>query len=234
MTGRGKRIICGVIIAIAVLVILVFAASAYVAFSTDEDIVTEYHGGDIGGEYIEEMEDFNPQCILVLGCGVWANNKPSPMLKDRLDAAIELYREGVAPKLLFSGDNSVEEYNEPDCMYRYALEQGIPEEDIFLDYAGFSTYDSVYRAKAIFCVDRAVIVTQKYHLFRALKNADALGLDARGFAANQRKYRGRFMREAREVPARIKDLVKSKFKPEPAFLGDKIPIDGDGRVTQPE
>jgi vancomycin permeability regulator SanA len=102
------------------------------------------------------------------------------MLKDRLDTAIALYKKGAAPKLLLSGDNSVPEYSEPDSMYRYALSQGVADEDIFLDFAGFSTYDSVYRARDVFCAERMIIVTQKYHLFRALKIADALGIEAKG------------------------------------------------------
>ncbi|MBP3897736.1 MAG: YdcF family protein, partial [Mogibacterium sp.] len=145
--------------------------------------------------------------------------------------AIDLYKKGAAPKLLLSGDNSVPEYSEPDCMYQYALSRGVPDGDIFLDFAGFSTYDSVYRAREVFCADRMIIVTQKYHLFRALKIADALGVEAKGAASDQRQYQGRYYREFREVLARNKDFVKCIFKPEPVFLGEKIPVYGDGRVT---
>ena len=153
------------------------------------------------------------------------------MLKDRLDTAIELYRKGAAPKLLLSGDNSIAEYSEPDCMLQYTLAQGVPPEDIFLDYAGFSTYESVYRAKAVFRADRVIAVTQRYHLFRALRTCKALGLTAKGVASDQRKYAGRYYRETREVLARDKDFIKDIFKPEPTYLGDEIPIGGDGTVT---
>ena len=190
-----------------------------------------YKGGEIEKAQIEEIKDYNPQCVLVLGCAIWDNNQPSPMLKDRLDAAIALYKKGAAPKLLLSGDNSRAEYSEPDCMLAYTLKQGIPPEDIFLDFAGFSTYDSIHRAKAVFRADRVIVVTQKYHLFRALKICGALGVTARGVASNQAKHEGRYFREAREVLARCKDLVKGKMRPEPTFLGDEIPIDGDGTVT---
>lgn len=216
---------------IIILAALAFGVSAYVTLSTSKDIVLTYDGTEINSDEAESLRSIDPQCILVLGCAAWASDEPSPMLRDRLDTAIALYKKGVAPKLLLSGDNSVPEYSEPDCMYRYALSQGVADEDIFLDFAGFSTYESIYRARDVFCADRVVIVTQKYHLYRALRIADALGLEAKGAAAGQRQYTGRHYRELREVLARDKDLIKCILKPEPTFLGDKIPVDGDGRVT---
>lgn len=218
-------------ILVVILLIMVLGMSAFVTMTTSADIAGVDRGNGIGQETIDECKSIDPQCILVLGCAVWANNEPSPMLKDRLDTAIELYRKGAAPKLLLSGDNSVKEYSEPDCMLAYALKQGVPAEDIFLDFAGFSTYDSVYRANAIFRADRMIVVTQKYHLFRALKICDSLGITAKGAASNQRQYKRRCFRELREVLARDKDLVKGLLKPEPTFLGEEIPIDGDGTVT---
>ena len=218
-------------ILVVILLIMVLGMSAFVTMTTSADIAGVDRGNGIGQETIDECKSIDPQCILVLGCAVWANNEPSPMLKDRLDTAIELYRKGAAPKLLLSGDNSVKEYSEPDCMLAYALKQGVPAEDIFLDFAGFSTYDSVYRANAIFRADRMIVVTQKYHLFRALKICDSLGITAKGAASNQRQYKRRCFREVREVLARDKDLVKGLLKPEPTFLGEEIPIDGDGTVT---
>lgn len=219
------------IIIIAVVTVLVFGMSVYVTITTSANIAGTDKGNGIDQETIDECKSIDPQCILVLGCAVWASNEPSPMLKDRMDTAIELYRNGLAPKLLLSGDNSVKEYSEPDCMLAYALKQGVPAEDIFLDFAGFSTYDSIYRAKAVFRADRIVVVTQKYHLFRALKISDALGMTAKGVASNQQKYTKRCFREAREVLARDKDLIKGILKPKPTFLGDEIPIEGDGTVT---
>lgn len=226
-----SKILKRVIQLIIIIAILVLGVSAYVSASTSQNIALSYTGEDISDETSAALRDIDPQCILVLGCAVWDGNQPSPMLKDRLDTAIALYKEGAAPKLLLSGDNSIPEYSEPDCMYQYALDNGVPDEDIFLDFAGFSTYDSVYRAKAVFCADRMIIVTQKYHMFRSLKIAESLGIDARGVSSDQRKYTGRYYREIREVLARDKDLIKCIFKPEPTFLGDKIPVDGDGHVT---
>ena len=226
-----KALVKKILIIIATLVILVFGISAYVSMSASGNIAGTDSDDGVSQKMADECKSIDPQCILVLGCAVWADNKPSPMLKDRLDTAIDLYHKGVAPKLLLSGDNGVKGYSEPDCMLAYALEKGVPAKDIFLDFAGFSTYDSVCRAKAVFMADRFIVVTQKYHLFRALKTCDILGIKAEGIASDQRKYRNRFFREVREVLARDKDLIKGILKPKPTFLGDEIPIEGDGTVT---
>ena len=222
-----KRILILIIIAAA----LVLGLSAYVTQSVKAEIAGVDAGSGISEAEAEDCRSIDPQCILVLGCAVWADNEPSPMLKDRLDTAIALYKTGVASKLLLSGDNSIVEYSEPDCMLKYTLAQGVPPEDIFLDFAGFSTYESVYRSHAVFMADRMIVVTQKYHLFRALKACDALGIEAKGVASNQQKYAGRYYREAREVLARDKDLFKGIIKAKPTYLGDEIPVDGDGTVT---
>lgn len=226
-----RRLIRLLTIIIIAILMLAVGISTYTVLSTAGSISVVYDGTEISDEEAEELKSISPQCIVVLGCAAWSEHEPSPMLEDRLDTAIELYRKGVAPKLLLSGDNGIPEYSEPECMYQYAISKGIPEEDIFLDYAGFSTYDSVFRAKEVFCADRMIIVTQKYHLYRALSIADSLGIDALGAASEQRTYNGRYFREAREVLARDKDFLKCIFKPDPVFLGEKIPVDGDGRVT---
>lgn len=221
-----------IFIIVIVLAVFVFGLSAYVTRSVKSEIAGVDTGSSISEAEAEVCRSIDPQCIMVLGCAVWLDNEPSPMLKDRLDTAIALYKAGVAPKLLLSGDNSIVEYSEPDCMLRYTLAQGVPPEDIFLDYAGFSTYESVYRSHAVFMADRMIVVTQKYHLFRALKACEALGIEAKGVASNQQKYAGRYYREAREVLARDKDFFKGMIKAKPTYLGDEIPVDGDGRVTQ--
>ena len=216
---------------IIIAAMLVLGLNAYVMQSVKGDIAGVDTGSGISDAEVEDCRSIDPQCIMVLGCAVWLDNEPSPMLKDRLDTAIALYKAGVAPKLLLSGDNSVVEYSEPDCMLKYTLAQGVPPEDIFLDFAGFSTYESVYRSHAVFMADRMIVVTQKYHLFRALKACEALGIEAKGAASDQQKYAGRFYREAREVLARNKDFFKGIIKTKPTYLGDEIPVDGDGTVT---
>ncbi len=179
----------------------------------------------------EDLKTDNADCILILGAGV-KNGKPTPMLRDRLLTGIELYEKGAAKKIIMSGDHGSSDYDEVNIMRLFAVERGIPEEDIFMDHAGFSTYDSVYRAKKVFEANNIIIVSQKYHLYRALYISEKLGVKACGVSANLNKYGGQLKREIREILARDKDFFKCVTKPEPAFLGDKIPVSGDGRATK--
>ena len=130
-----------------------------------------------------------------------------------------------------SGDHGREEYDEVNIMKEFAIEKGVPSENIFMDHAGFSTYESIYRAKEIFEADKIVIVTQKYHLYRALHIANSLGIEAYGVGADPRQYVGAMYRELREILARNKDFVKCLFKPEPTYLGETIPVSGNGNAT---
>ncbi len=182
-------------------------------------------------ESVETYENMQADCILVLGAGVREDGSVSDMLKDRLDAGIALYKAGAAPKILMSGDHGQEHYDEVNTMKQYAIGQGVPSEDIFMDHAGFSTYESMYRAKEIFGAGRIVAVTQKYHMYRALYIAKRLGLEASGVSSDPRQYRGQSMREARELLARAKDFFVCMAKPESKYLGDAIPISGNGDVT---
>ena len=179
----------------------------------------------------EDLKTDNADCILILGAGV-RNGKPTPMLRDRLLTGIELYEKGAAKKIIMSGDHGSSDYDEVNTMRLFAVEKGVPEEDIFMDHAGFSTYDSVYRAKKVFEADNIIIVSQRYHLYRALYVSEKLGVKACGESANLNKYGGQLKREIREILARDKDFFKCIAKPEPAFLGDKIPVSGDGRTTK--
>lgn len=176
--------------------------------------------------FIEDVD-----CVVVLGCQVRSDGSPSHMLEDRLKRSIVLYEAGAAPKLLMSGDHGTVTYDEVNAMKRYALEAGVPSEDVFMDHAGFSTYETVYRAKEIFGADKVIIVTQQYHLYRALYIAQALGIEAYGVAADYRQYSGQFARDLREVLARVKDFGMSIIKPEPTYLGKAIPISGNGELT---
>lgn len=169
-------------------------------------------------------------CILILGAGIWGD-KPSPMLQDRLDEGVKLYKEGIASKIIMSGDHGREEYDEVNIMKEYAIEKGVPSEDIFMDHAGFSTYESIYRANEIFGADNIVIVTQEYHLYRALYIAEKLDINAYGVNSDPRKYSGQTFRELREILARNKDFINCIIKPEPTYLGESIPVSGDGNIT---
>lgn len=171
--------------------------------------------------------------ILVLGARVYPDGNVSLMLHDRLTTGQELYQAGKAPKIIVSGDHGQKEYDEVNAMKDFLKEQGVPAEDIFMDHAGFSTYESIYRARDIFLVKRVIIVTQKYHLMRALFIARSLGLEAYGVAADKHIYHQVMLKsELREIAARNKDFLTAKiFKPLPKYLGEVIPVTGDGRVT---
>ncbi len=179
----------------------------------------------------EAASDVDADCILILGAGVWNNNRPSPMLEDRLLEGINLYSNGATNKLLMSGDHGSKDYDEVNVMKDFAIERGVPSEDIFMDHAGFSTYESLYRAREVFKAEKIIIVTQEYHLYRALYTAEKLGLEAYGVASDPRKYAGQSYRELREILARVKDFFYGIIKPEPTFLGEEIPVSGNGDDT---
>lgn len=218
---------------ILIAVILIAGVSVYVALSTRAQIAVTFNFASYepSGDEIAELKSIEPQCIMVLGASVKADGTPSSILRDRLDTALCLYRAGVAPKILLSGDNGQVEYNEVNTMQNYMEGNGVPTEDIFLDHAGFSTYESVYRAKNIFEVSSMIVVTQKYHLYRSLYGCNSIGIKAMGAASDQNKYDGEVNREVREILARDKDVVKWMIKPEPTYLGEAFPISGSGITT---
>lgn len=211
------------IIKLLIIIILIFfLINIVIILTTNKKILT-----------INKINDKKYDCILVLGAGV-RNNYPSPMLEDRLKTAIELYNNKVAPKILVSGDHEYKNYDEVNVMKNYLIEAGIPSNDIFMDHAGLSTYDSIYRAKHIFKVKKMAIVTQKYHLYRSLYIANTLDINSIGVSANKRPYAYQTKRDIREIAARIKDFFKCIIKPSPSYLGEVIPINGDGNITNDE
>ncbi len=204
------------------------ALAAGTVFVPDIIVVSSAKDRIITADEAAELE--NTDCVLVLGAGVRDGN-PTPMLRDRLITGISLYKSGAAPKIIMSGDHGREDYDEVNVMKSYAVENGVPDGDVFMDHAGFSTYDSVYRAKAVFEADSIIIVTQKYHLYRALYIAERLGVNAVGVSADLDDYSGQLKRDLREIAARDKDFFSCLFKPEPKYLGEKIPVSGDGNIT---
>lgn len=169
-------------------------------------------------------------CILVLGAGI-RGNYPSPMLEDRLQQSISLYQQGFSSKILVSGDHINKDYDEVNVMKNYLVGHQIPSQDVFMDHAGISTYDSIYRAKEIFQAKKIIIVTQKYHLHRALYIAKKLNLESYGVSADPRTYSNQELRELREFFARIKDFFKCFLKPSSKYLGDPISLTGNGDLT---
>ena len=211
-------VICLIIVIALMLIIL--GINLYVKSSTKNQIIEN-------NDY-SNLKDID--CIVVLGAGIWGD-KPSPMLEDRLLQAIDLYQNNVSSKIIMSGDHGKQDYDEVNTMKNFAIDKGVPSESIFMDHAGFSSYESIYRAKEIFGAKKIVIVTQKYHLYRALYIANQLGIEAYGVNSDPRKYVGATYREIREILARDKDFIKCIFKPEPTYLGETIPVSGNGDVT---
>jgi len=174
-------------------------------------------------------------CAIVLGARVKPTGLPSDVLADRLQQAVLLYRTGKARKLLLSGDHGRKDYDEVNCMRRAVLQAGISPADIFCDHAGFDTYDSLFRAREVFGVKQAIVVTQAFHLPRALYIARGLGIEAEGTPCDQRRYLSRHWNTLREAAARVKAFADvALIKSSPRFLGAKIPIEADGRASWDE
>jgi vancomycin permeability regulator SanA len=218
-------IIASILVGLAVLgIITLFSLNAMVKSTTKDNIISVEEAAALEGV----------DCILVLGCGVRDDGSPSDMLHDRLRRSVELYEAGAAPKLLMSGDHGRKGYDEVDCMKAFAVEAGVPSEDVFMDHAGFSTYESMVRAKEVFQAKKIIIVTQEYHLYRAMYIGEQLGMEVYGVSSNYRRYRNQDDMNTREVLARVKDVFSCIFWPEPTYLGETIPVWGDGNLTNDE
>ncbi|MBQ2825326.1 MAG: YdcF family protein [Clostridia bacterium] len=194
---------------------LVAGVNAYVMDKGDDTILTS--------EESEKLEDID--CIIVLGCFVKEDGTPGNILADRLKTGVELYKNGVAPKIIMSGDHSSDEYNEVASMKNFAVNAGVPSKDVFMDHAGFSIYETMYRAKEVFGAKKVVIVTQEYHLYRSVYIAKKLGMEAYGVASDFK------LEENREILARCKDFMTTIIKPRPANLGRVYSIKANGNMT---
>ncbi len=216
---KKNKFIIGMLVGVVLLSVVSLLPNAWMVSTYSKKVLT-----------LDEGKQQHADCALILGAGV-RNSKPTPMLRDRLLTGIALYQSGAVDKLLMSGDHGREEYDEVGIMKDFAVEQGVPDSDIFMDHAGFSTYESVYRAKEIFEANDVIIVTQTYHLYRALYDADKLDVSAVGVSADLQSYYGQFKRDVREILARDKDFFWCLWKPKPTYLGEKIPVSGDGNQT---
>lgn len=216
------------IIIIILLVLGISGASA--VFGIDYYVKSSSRDAILTAAQVSEL-DFDAECILVLGCRVMPDGNPSHMLEDRILQGIELYNLGASPKIIMSGDNGTKVYDEVNTMKSFAISKGVPSEDIFMDHAGFSTYESMYRARDVFGVKRVIIVTQEYHLYRAIYIARSMGLEAYGVASNPRTYTKQAYHDLREILARNKDFFFCIFKPKPTYLGDAISVYASGDVT---
>ena len=209
------------VLAIAFAVVLVFAGTnAAAILTTQDDIVDQQAAATIDAD-----------AIIVLGASVYPDGTPSGILQDRLDDGIALYFAGAAPKIIMSGDNGTESYNECWAMKQYAISQGVPSEDVFCDHAGFSTYETMYRARHVFGADRVVIATQTYHLYRAVYDAQGVGMEAIGVPSDYGEYVNQSWYDFREIFARTKDFFQVLMKTPSTYVGDPISLDQSGDVT---
>ena len=209
------------VLAIAVAVVLVFAGTNAAAILTTQDDIVDQ----------QAAASFDADAIIVLGASVYPDGTPSGILQDRLDDGIALYFAGAAPKIIMSGDNGTESYNECWAMKQYAISQGVPSEDVFCDHAGFSTYETMYRARHVFGADRVVIATQTYHLYRAVYDAQGVGMEAIGVPSDYGEYVNQSWYDFREIFARTKDFFQVLFSVPSTFVGDPISLDQSGDVT---
>ena len=200
-----KKIFKYILIVLIVIILVPVIINFYVILSTKNRIVS----GD--SELLADID-----YIVVLGAGI-RRGKPSPMLEDRLKTGISLYNNDISNKILITGDHMNDDYDEVTVMKNYLLEHGIPEEDIITDNYGISTYDSIYRVKNVYKSNKVVIVSQRYHLYRALFLSDNLDLESYGVEANLRYYYGQWYREIREILARNKDFIKGIIKPKAVY-----------------
>ena len=218
---RGRAFAVGLVRVLAAVLVLAAVAVAAVNIA----VVSSTQGSIVKAD---ELSNYEADAIVVLGASVYPSGECSPILCDRLDAAKEAYDAGAAPKIIVSGDNSEEHYNESAAMKRYLVDAGVPSEDVFCDYAGFSTYETIYRAKNIFGAKRIVVATQSYHLYRALCIANLMGMEAKGVAGDYHDYDNPLIYHLREVPGRVKDVFQCLFNVPPTFEGDPISLSGSG------
>lgn len=218
---RALRRLTAALLAAIVAVALVFVGTNAAAIIATKDDIVDLQAASL----------FDADAIIVLGASVHSDGTPSGILRDRLDDGIALYFAGAAPKIIMSGDNGTESYNECWAMKQYAVSQGVPSEDVFCDHAGFSTYETMYRARHVFGAERVVVATQTYHLYRALFDAQGVGMQAVGVPSDYGEYLNQSWYDLREVFARAKDFFQVLFKTPPTFTGDPISLDQSGDVT---
>lgn len=214
-----KKFLLAFAIAIACVILFFLLSNLLLVKTQTKKIVTE-----------AAAIEHNADCILILGAAVWSGS-PSPMLEDRLLEGLSLYKQGAAPKILVSGDHGQEDYDEVNIMKQYLIDAGVPSADIFMDHAGFSTYESIVRARQIFGVKKMIVVTQKYHIYRALYICGQNDIDAVGVNADPQSYTGEVYREFREMLARDKDILACLLNVPPTYGGPAIDIAGNGNKT---
>ena len=212
---------------------LIYGFLLFAVIATLFVVYIDYYVGSAGTRMEEDWEVIpEVDAIIVFGAYVFPDGTVSRMLKDRLDFGYKMYKLEKSDRIIVTGDNGQVNYDEVNAMRLYLESKGVPRENIFMDHAGFNTYDSLYRARDIFKVDKAILVSQAYHLKRAYYIATRLGLEAYNVPADTLAYPNMRYYRLREVGARVKAFLQAGvFKPEPKFLGDAIPIWKSGELT---
>ena len=224
---KKKRVLLLILTILFLPIMFYGLINLYTVLSTRSEIVS-LNEADFGEETFD--------AILVLGAGVRSDGTPSNMLEDRLLTALQLYQDGACSRILVSGDHGSVGYDEVNVMKDYLISCGVPSKDIYMDHAGFSTYDSMHRAKSIFGAQKLIVVTQEYHAPRALMIGNLLGLDCKGVSAPIlsgvfSRYSGQPWYSFRETVARCKDFLYSVLRVDPTYLGDPISLSASGDIT---
>lgn len=215
-----KKTLLFFIITLTIAFILFFGINLYIDKSAESYIVSLENAPEV-------------DAVIVLGAFVYANGNPSSVLQDRLNYGYNVYMAGKAKKIVVSGDHGTKDYDEVNSMKNYLTQKGVPPEDIFLDHAGFDTYDSMYRAREIFGINTMIISTQQFHINRSIYLARKLGIDAYGYPCVDIYLLKRKYLYFRESFAKIKAFIDADItKRKPKFLGEKIPILGSGILTE--
>lgn len=210
---------------------LVIAAAAVVAVANIATVATTRAQVRTVDAFAREVQQQPVDAVVVLGASVYPDGTPSDMLADRLEVAVDLYRAGAAKAIIVSGDNRSSHYNESDAMKAYCVALGVPSQDVFVDHGGVGTYESMYRARHLFGAQRIVVVTQAYHLYRAMFAGQALGMETWGVASDKGAYDNQLAYSLREVAARTKDFFAALLNAPVALDEAPVSLDGSGDRT---
>ena len=210
LLGIALRVVVGCLLAA---LLIVGGANLITVMSTRDNVHT-----------VSDLADFDADAVVVLGASVKPDGTPSDILQDRLETAVSLYRSGATGAIIVSGDNRTSHYNESAAMKAYCVALGVPSEDVYEDHAGYSTYESMYRARHVFGAERIIVTTQAYHLYRAMFAAQGLGMETRGVASDHGAYDNQRMYSLREVIARTKDFFNTLLQVPVESAHDAAPV----------
>lgn len=241
---KSRKIMLTILVVVVFIIASILSVSQHIKTLEKDNIIGRYQeGAETASDALyEKATDFEAEAIIVPGAAILSDKTPSPVLKARLDVAVDLYNKNVARRILLTGDgdNSQDYYDEISSMLAYIKGQGIPDEDIFCDHKGYSTFESMVRAKQVFGINRAIVVSQTFHLPRAVYIGQKMDMKTRGIASDQvgpKEINRGFFRDEnrelilREIMARNKDFFILKFKEKPNLTDEKIDINGDGTMT---